>query len=59
MAEGSRVMKTILIAVAFVSIASMSAFAGSCGSGCGDKKDKGDKEKETPKESAISFVVEA
>jgi len=52
-------MKTILIAVAFVSVATMSAFAGSCGSGCGDKKDKGDKEKETPKESAISFVVEA
>lgn len=60
MAESERVMKTILIAVALVSIASFSALAGSCpGSGCGDKKGKGDKEKDATKESAISYVIEA
>jgi len=50
-------MKTILIAIVCVTVASMSAFAGVCGGGCGDKE-KG-KEKEGTKETAAVRVIEA
>ncbi len=52
MADGGRVMKTIIIAAVCVGVATLSAFAGGSCSGCGDKgKDGGDKGKDAPKES--------
>jgi len=50
-------MKTIIVATVCLSVAALSAIAGSCpGGGCGDKEK--DKDKETPKESAFVVVAE-
>ncbi|GAB4171081.1 MAG: hypothetical protein Fur0032_10150 [Terrimicrobiaceae bacterium] len=59
MTELGRVMKTLLITALCVSVASLSAIAGSCpGGGCGDKEKGKDKDKEAPKESVQSVVLE-
>jgi hypothetical protein len=53
-------MKTLVITISCLAIGTLSALAGSCGSGCGGDKDKkGDKGKEQPKESAITHVIGA
>lgn len=49
-------MKTILVAIACVSVATLSAFAGSCCGGCGDKEKGKDKDKEAPKETAAAVI---
>jgi hypothetical protein len=52
-------MKTLVITISCLAIGTLSALAGSCGSGCGDKGKKGDKGKEKPAESAITHVIGA